>query len=36
MQWVLFVGAVILSLAVTLGSASAVLSLFFHIMQKLR
>lgn len=36
MQWVLLIAVVILSLGLTLGSASVLLSLLFRIMQKLR
>jgi hypothetical protein len=36
MQWILLIGAVLLSLGLALGTASAVFSLFFRILQKLR
>ncbi len=36
MQWILLIGAVLLSLGLAVGTASAALSLFFRILQKLR
>jgi hypothetical protein len=36
MQWLLLIGAVVLGLAITLGTASLLLSLVFRVMSKLR
>lgn len=36
MQWILLIGAVLASLGLALGTASAFFFLFFRILQKLR
>ena len=36
MQWILLIGAVLLSLGLALGTASVAFSLFFRILQKIR
>ena len=36
MQWILLIGAVLVSLGLAVGTASAAFSLFFRILQKLR
>jgi hypothetical protein len=36
MQWILLIGAVLLSLGLAVGTASIAFTLFFRILQKLR